>query len=171
MNCLDLEIAIMHKFNIRQNLIVPNVTDMSWLVAFETDMLVLTPSGYAHGFEIKISKSDLLADFKKKQHINIDKTLSNGKKGMDHYFGKFKYFSYVVPEFLKEDALNTIPKFCGLYVCIDYNTRHIIKEIRSPKKLYNYKWSYEQKYQLARLGAMRIYGLKCGIRNLLCSNP
>ena len=63
--CLDIEIAIMSAFNIRQNLIVPNISNQMCLVPFETDMLVLKPSGVAYGFEIKTSLSDLKADFKK----------------------------------------------------------------------------------------------------------
>ena len=69
-NCVDIEVAIMNEMNFRQNLIIPNVTNQMTIVPFETDVLVLTKSGYAYGFEIKISKADLRADFKKKTSHN-----------------------------------------------------------------------------------------------------
>ena len=60
---LEMEIAVMRWLGIRQNLVVPNV---SWgLLNYEADVVSLTPSGYATEVEIKVSKADLLADFKK----------------------------------------------------------------------------------------------------------
>lgn len=163
--CLDIEVAIMRKFDFRQNLIVPNISNQMQLVAFETDMLVLNKSGYAHGFEIKISRSDLKADFKKPQHVNFN-VMRNGKTGLQRYYGKFKYFSYAVPISLREYALELIPDFCGLYV---YNNnlspyRPTLTKAREAKKLFDYKWNAEERYELARLGTMRIYNLKQGLR-------
>lgn len=171
--CVDIELAIMKEFDFRQNLIVPNVSNMMGIVPFETDMLVLTKSNYAYGFEIKISKSDLKADFKKPQHENFDKPHPySGKKGLDRYYSKFKHFSYVVPEHLKDCALELIPEFCGLYVCkikefrgYTTFTKTILEVVRPPKKLFDYKWSEKQRYELARLGAMRIYALKGALSN------
>ena len=164
----------MRHFDFRQNLIVPNITNMVWTLAFETDMLVLTKSGYAHGFEIKVSKSDLNADFKKPQHCKFDE-IKNGKSGLERYYGKFKYFSYAVPEELKDYALTVIPDFCGLYSIqridgsILFNEQlpyHKVNHIREPKELFRYKWSDKERYEIARLGAMRIYGLKTKINQL-----
>ena len=159
--CLDIELAIMRKFDFRRNLIVPNVTNMVGIVPFETDMLVITHNGYAHGFEIKVSKSDLKADFKKPQHCKFDQ-VHNGKTGLQKYYGKFKYFSYAVPEELKEYALEVIPDFCGLWVFrkTEFQRLGIFYEARSPKKLFDKKWSDKEMYSVARLGAMRIYNLK-----------
>lgn len=159
--CLELEIQIMRRFGIRRNIIVPNVTNRNGLVPFETDILILSDSNYATGFEIKISKSDLKADFKKKQHCKID-LFHNGKTGMERYFGRFKYFYYAVPSFLEEDALNLIPDFCGLYSLEkrEFPNLPIFKKVREPKKLFDNKWTGNERLQLARLGAMRILGLK-----------
>lgn len=107
-SCVDIEVAIMTEFDFRQNLIVPNISNQMGLVAFETDMLVLTKSGYAHGFEIKVSKSDLKADFKKRHHVNFNLE-KNGKVGLERFYAKFKYFSYAVPEQLKDCALELVP--------------------------------------------------------------
>jgi len=164
--CIDIELAIMKKFDFRKNLIVPSITNMMSIVHFETDMLVITPSGYAYGFEIKVSKSDLKADFNKPHHSKFDQ-MRNGKTGLQRYYGKFKYFSYAVPEELKEYALEVIPEFCGLWVIrkSDVSGLFIFREARSPKKLFDRKWSSDEIYNVARLGAMRIYNLKQSIRS------
>ena len=148
---IDIEIAIMRHFDFRKNLIVTNITRK-----FEADVVVLTPSGYAHGFEIKVSLSDLKADFKKPHH---------DEKLRHIYYQHFKHFSYAVPVELKDKAISLIPDFCGLYV---FEKRENIydfsftscKEVRRPKKLYDYKWSEKDRLWMARLGAIRVYFLK-----------
>lgn len=85
--CIDIELAIFRLYDIRQHIIVPNVSDQMCLVPFETDMLVLTQSGYATGFEIKVSKSDLLADLKKKQYTKF-KDKENGSLLQELYYAK-----------------------------------------------------------------------------------
>jgi hypothetical protein len=159
--CLDIELAIMKEFNFRKNLIVPNITSMMAILPFETDMLVLTNSLYAYGFEIKVSKSDLKADFKKPQHSKISQ-MHNEKTGLERYFGKFKYFYYAVPEQLKEYALDVIPDFCGLYVLAKSEHYKVNKfyQAKEPKKLFDRKWTEKERYEIARLGTMRIYSLK-----------
>lgn len=112
--CIDIELAIMSKFDFRTNLIVPNISNQMMIVPFETDMLVLNKNSYAHGFEIKTSKSDLKADFKKSQHRLIN-DFKNGKTGMERFYGKFKHFSYAITKELTDSALEIIPSFCGLY--------------------------------------------------------
>jgi len=118
--CIDLELSIMREFDYRRNVIVPNVSSQMNIVAFETDILVITKNNMAYGFEIKVSKSDLRADFKKPHHTMINENM-RGKTGMEHFFGKFKYFYYVVPEQLKEEALLLIPEFCGLWCLKKHN--------------------------------------------------
>lgn len=164
--CIDIELAIMRNFDFRQNLIVPNVSNMMGIVAFETDMLVLTKSGFAYGFEIKVSKSDLKADFKKPQHAKFNE-MRNGKTGLERYYKKFKHFYYAIPEELKQSALELIPDFCGLFVYKKNEYPKISKFYleRKPKKLFDYKWSDKERLELARLGAMRIYTLKQSIKN------
>ena len=155
MKTLEIEIAIMREFDIRRNLIVPNITTMSGLVPFEVDMLVLSKRGYATGVEIKVSRGDLKADLKKRQWARLD-----FPKMKDHYFGRFKYFNYAVPAKLKEAALEQIPEWCGLYVADTVYERTRLHLVRQPERLYNKKWSDLEMYEVARLGAMRIYGLK-----------
>ena len=173
--CIDIEIAILKEFDYRRNLIVPNVSNMMGLVPFETDMLIINNNNYATGFEIKVSKSDLKADFKKPQHTKINE-FKNGKTGMERWWGKFKYFNYAVPIGLEETALELIPDFCGLWTLERKNYTDlrispnpvwydVFKNVRGPVRLFNHKWSDKHKYEVARLGTMRILALKEGIRN------
>lgn len=160
--CVDIEIAIFRKYDVRQHIIVPNVSDQMCLVPFETDMLVLSRSNYATGYEIKVSKSDLLADLKKKQYSRF-KDKENGSILQELYYAKkFKYFYYAVPQKLKEIALRVIPEFVGLYV-YDNNGIGVLIKVKDAKKLKTQSWSEKEKIELMRLGIMRIYSLKLGL--------
>ena len=169
MKTIDLEIGMMGKLDYVTNLIVPNVTELSCLLRFEADLLMLTKSGYATGIELKVSKADLRKDLKKK-HINRLGTFhrpeySGVSSWKEFYFGKFKHFYYAVPEELEEAALEQIPDFCGLYVAKEREGGgypSIIK-VRNADVLYKYKWNDAEKFDVARLGAMRILGLKASV--------
>lgn len=153
---IDIELAIMRKMKFIQNIIVPNISEMCGFLRFETDMVVLSKSGYATGFEIKVSKSDLKADFKKDQHV-LSNDLLKGEFWFRHYYGKFKYFYYAVPEFLLEETLRLVPDTFGVYYLDEYN-RFIMA--RASKELFRYKWTDSERVNLMRLGTMRIYSLK-----------
>lgn len=163
--CLDIELAIFRLYDIRQHVIVPNVSDQMGLVPFETDMLVLTQSGYATGFEIKVSKSDLLADLKKKQYARF-RDKENGHVMQELFYAKkFKHFYYAVPKSLEEVALNFIPEFIGLYVYenFEYPKYPTFIKAKEAKKLATESWSTKNQMELMRLGTMRIYSLKHAI--------
>ena len=160
---IDIELAIMDYFKFNRQLIVPN---LSYTFLFETDMVVISKSGYAHGFEIKVSKSDLKNDLSKPHIANLDKFVF-GKTGFERWFRKFKHFSYAVSSDLEEEALNQIPDFFGLYtLSVTESSYPLFKEIKKPKKLFNYKLNDKEIYNIQRLAAMRIYGLKSKIRDL-----
>lgn len=160
MTTTELEVKLMYYFNFSQKSIVTNVTDMSGLVKFETDMIVLSKAGYAHGLELKISKSDLKAEFKnKKQHGNPPfGHLYSKEELLERYYNMFKYFSFAFPENLTQEALKIVPKHFGLYA-VNKN-KFLVNQIRKPKLLFNYKWTDFQQYDLLRLGNMRVYNLK-----------
>lgn len=166
MKCIDVEIALMRYFDFRRNLIVPNVTDMSGLLSFETDMVVLSESGYATGVEIKVSKSDLKADLNK-DHISKYDVILRGKPGKQRYFEKLKYFYYAVPSALVEEAKQIVHPDFGILSVRDWRGKHVVEEVRHATFLNNKQWSEEERYKLARLGAMRIKGLKGKIRELM----
>ena len=169
-----MEIVLMRHFDIRRNLIVPCITDSSFLTHFEIDLLVLSKSGYATAIEIKVSKADLKSDLKKK-HIAGLSTINfmNDNSHRDHYFKNIKYFYYSVPEDLKDEAIEQIPDFAGLLISKKvkwYNNDIFVNkiiEVRSPKLLYSKKSTEKMRYDLARLGAMRILTLKQNINILI----
>ena len=155
-----MEIILMHYFGIRRNLIVPCVSNWSDLTLFEIDLLILSKSKYATAIEIKVSKSDLKNDLNKRHISQLDKCQWNGELGFNHYYKNLKHFYYAVPEELKEDALDQIPSWSGLLIAKKYGEHYHIVEIRKPKLLFNTKWTDEMRFQLARLGTMRILNLK-----------
>jgi hypothetical protein len=166
MKCIDIELALMRFLDYRRNLIVANINAIT---SFEVDLLSVSQRGYAHGFEIKISKSDLMRDFKKPQHSLVHYT---DDMRLKRFFKHFKHFSYAVPNHLLETTLDVVPMHFGVYVVSAYTptynnatTKYIVSCARKPKTLFNYKWNDREMYQLARLGAIRIHDLKTTLVN------
>ena len=148
MKALEIEIAMMQYLGIRQNLIVPNV---SWGIAnlHECDLLALSKSNYATEIEIKISKADILKD-KEKLH--------------GHRHNHIARLYFAVPVDLTDYALFHIPDRAGLY-SVSRNSNHAygykIELVRQCKRNTKaVKWSDNERFQLARIGALRILGLK-----------
>jgi hypothetical protein len=152
MKSIDIEIAAMEYFGVRQNLIVPNV---HWGMSLgnkdlhECDLLVLTKAGYATEIEIKVSKYDLLKD-KDKKH--------------KHNHNLIRRLFFAVPEKLKVIALDNIPENAGLLTVsesIDIKGTYNVELIKSPKtNKCAIKWVDKQRMKLAELGCMRLLGLK-----------
>ena len=159
MTTTEAEVAAMSFLDYTANIVVPNVTNMMGLVGFEADVLSVTPSGYASCIELKISKGDLKNDLQKK-HIKYLKgdgmfeRYGNVHRTLDWFYGKLKYFYYGVPKELIEETERQVPDFCGI---INLSTKRVY---RSPKKLFNYKWTEKERMELSRLGTMRISTLK-----------
>lgn len=167
---LDIEIAVIDYFRPRQNLIVPNVSwgmhNKEYRSLHECDVLVLSGDNYATEVEIKISKADLLKDREKKH---------------GHHHNLIRRLYFAVPSKLKDIALESIPDHAGLlvvsnavknqYVFKDSTYRKIeyvkVDEVRPCKiNTIAVKWTDTQRLQLARLGTMRILGLKRKIQEL-----
>lgn len=152
---LEMEIALANYLNPRVNLIVPNV---SWgFFNHECDILAVSKSGYATEYEIKISKADLLKD-KKKEH-----------KHEDH---RIKALYFAIPAYL-QDCIEHIPERAGIVIAEEYEKRFHVNGIPVRKNTLKfrlvrqatdspnpYKFTDADKFQIARLGAMRIWGLK-----------
>lgn len=162
--CLEMEISLMEKFNIRVNLIVPNV---SWGMGLhECDLLILRKSGIATEIEIKVSKADIKKD-KTKKH--------------DHTHKLIKNLYFAVPEHLKDFALEHIPEKAGLITVSKYegriycthtkktkaDDRYVVETVRPciPNKN-SIKWTDDQKSKLQRLAAMRVLTLKKNVFKL-----
>jgi hypothetical protein len=143
----EIEIAIARWFGIRKYVIVPNV---SWgFLPYEADMLILTKSKYVWEVEIKVSRSDLLRD---------------GNKRHQHNTPKVRKLWFAIPEKL-EGCIEQIPERAGVLV-VD-RTGRVTTSSRSPTaNPIARKLSDEECFQLARLGALRVWPLKEKIAKL-----
>jgi len=147
---IDIEVAIAKYYGVRKNIIVPNI---SWGFAWmhECDMFIVSKAGIVTEVEIKISKSDLLADF---------------KKGHDHKdrAGRITYFYYAMPETLYEKCKDLIPPDAGILTCDrgDWDgASPYIREKKKPERRKNTrKLTEEEQLKIAWLGTMRIWSLK-----------
>lgn len=140
---LEMEIKIAEYFGSRQNLIIPNV---SWgFNIHECDLLIMTPAGYLYEVEIKIS----LADLKKDRF-----------KNHKHYSDKIKMLYFAIPEKLYQN-INYIPERSGILVLKENG---IIECRRNPEIKKNaISLNIYKKFELARLGSLRIWTLKRGL--------
>jgi len=152
MRCIDVECAVAKLFNIRTHLIVPNI---SWgLLNHEADLLIVNKAGFAIEVEIKVSKSDFLADFKKRKHKRNSMLI--------------KGFYYAIPDYLQEKCEALVPENAGLIVVkqLPYGKHARIIKKCPPKPVNNFrKLTDREIYQVARLGTMRIFPLKHAILN------
>lgn len=157
----EIEVALAEypRFNYLDNVIAYNVKGWSRFLALnhECDMLVMSKSGYLTEIEIKRSWKDFLADFKKR-HIHIDKCQ-----------GLLYRFYYCVPDVLYLKCKEYIDEHNITYAGIitysedlEINIRDGAKESIGGRKLF-----IEEKYELARLAALRITSIK---RKLCRSN-
>jgi hypothetical protein len=149
---IEMEVAIAKYFGVRIHIIVPNI---SWGLQemHECDLFFIERNGYAFEVEIKRSKSDLIADFKK-GHNHRDK---------QH---RLQELYYAIPENLYESCKDIIPQNAGILVCdkwIDDDGREIVSVYsrRPAKKRINArKLTIQEQLKVAKLGTMRIWSLK-----------
>ena len=147
-----MEVAIAKMFGIRQHIIVPN---LSWGLTgmHECDLFLIKKSGVAVEIEIKRSKSDFLADFKK-GHDHVDR------------YHRITEFYYAFPLDLYEKCKEQIPEHAGVITCerwIDYkkDDRVSARIAKQPKRIKGArKLTEEEQLKVARLGTMRIWTLK-----------
>jgi hypothetical protein len=139
----QMEVSLAGYFNFRRNFIVPNI---SWgLGLHECDLLVVTKSGYATEVEIKISVSDMKADFAKRHH---------------HYSSKIKNLYFAVPKALAEKILPMLPGRAGL-LTVDPERNYRVDCVKPavPQKGVSPLSSYDI-LKFKELGCMRIWNLK-----------
>jgi len=146
---IEMEEAISRHYGIRTHIIVPNV---SWGLPgmHECDMFIIRKSGYAVEVEIKRTKADLLADFKKKHN---------------HEDIRLREFYYALPAKLLETCWDLIPEHAGIFSCSKsewagrktvYASMKRKAKIRKDAR----KLTTEEQFKVAKLGTMRIWGLK-----------
>jgi len=126
------------RFTCGDSILVPNV-----VYPWECDFVGVTKAGYAHEFEIKISRSDFKADFKKDKHAFI-----TGEREYTWKISRPAYLWFVVP--FEMVTLDEVPEYAGL-IYVSANGK-FLKEMRRPKKIHNEKVS--DKYRMKLLQSM-----------------
>lgn len=149
---IEMELAIAKYFGIRKHIIVPNI---SWGFGMhECDLFLIKKTGVAVEVEIKISKSDFLADFKKRHNHDDSKN-------------RITEFYYAFPLELYDKCKDLVPENAGILVCekhySSYRNEDVITVIikRKPKRINGArKLTIAEQLKIARLGCMRIWTLK-----------
>ncbi|MDA3900034.1 MAG: MmcB family DNA repair protein [Spirochaetes bacterium] len=142
MKTSEIEMAMVRHLDARKNLIVPNVY---WgMFDHELDLCVVSKAGYITEIEIKVSLSDLKKD-RAKKHLHYDKK------------DRIKYLYFAIPAKLAKH-IEHIPKNAGVYVV---TTKGRVVKIASSKPWPKARaLTIEERYIVARLGALRIWNLK-----------
>ncbi len=146
MKTSEIEYIVARKFGWRTHLIVPNV---SWGAGIhECDLLILTKSGHAYEVEIKVSKADLIKD----------KLKSHG-----HHSNKIRKLYFAIPDKLKP-YIDHIPVRAGIACVSAGGFCEILREAEINTT--SQKWTESERFNVARLGTMRIWTLKNTINKL-----
>jgi len=142
----EMEVAIAKYFGIRTHIVVPNV---SWgFFNHECDLFLIRKSGFGFEVEIKRSKSDMQADFKKK-HGHKDR----GNRIVQLY--------YAFPIELLPKVEDLVPKDCGIITVERHNDRGYARMHREAKRKKDAKrLTTTEQLKIARLGTLRIWTLK-----------
>ncbi len=139
----EMEYLVARFLNWRVNMIVPNVT---WgMDVHECDLLVATRAGYLWEVEIKVTKADLKKDALKRHQHRSD---------------KIKHLFFAIPSYL-EDCVELIPERAGVILVSPRSDGGYVRKLREPHTNPAARpISESARYTLARLGAMRIWGLQ-----------
>lgn len=150
----EIELAITDIYDIRQNLIVPNVS-WGFGIRHEADLLIVRKSGYCIEIEIKVTIADLRADFKKK-HLHLDRR------------NRIKELYYALPADLIDKATPIIEKGnpCAGIISCRYDSRigwqpYRATYIKHAVAIPNHeRLTKEDRYTLARLGTIKLWKTK-----------
>ncbi len=140
----EIELVVAEWLGVRQRLIVPNV---SWgMHLHECDLLALSRSGWATEIEIKVSKADLKRD---------------GHKHHQHRSHRIQYLYFAMPRAMR-DCVEHVPIHAGIILVHSnewglYRCEIARRPIANPSAC---KFTADERLELARLGAIRIWSLK-----------
>ena len=142
----EMEVAIAKYFGVRKHITVPNV---SWgFFNHECDLFLIRSSGFGFEVEIKRSKSDMVADFKKK-HGHKDRK------------NRIVQLYYAFPLELLSKVKDLVPKDCGILTVEYYGDRGYASMHREAKRRKGAKrLTTAEQLKITRLACMRIWTLK-----------
>lgn len=146
-----MEVAIAKYFGIRTHIVVPNV---SWgFFNHECDLFLIRKSGYGFEVEIKRSKADMMADFKKKHNHGDRKN-------------RIVQLYYAFPKELLPKVEDLVPEECGI-ITVEYHSydgkeyKGYARMHRDAKRRKGAKQlTKDEQLKIARLGTLRIWTLK-----------
>lgn len=142
----DIELAIVNHYGRRQHIIVPNCyINFGTIADHECDLLIIKQSGYADEIEIKMSKADLIADFKKKHGHNDE---------------RLKHLYYAMPIEIYEECKDLIPDHAGVLTIKKYGERCFVSTAKQATKKKCRKLTDGEQLKIARLGVMRFWNIK-----------
>lgn len=146
-----------HHFGYRKRLCVPNTTEF---VPWEADLLAMTPAGYLDEVEVKLSQHDFMRDFTSKpgKHKVLSCAVGTvrNEKSRERAIARFWF---AVPEEMRDFALQNLPQYAGLLVIRVHKGRYwrVDVAVEAPRRVWLRPLSTEERYNLARLGAMRLW--------------
>ncbi len=153
----DLQVAFYKDQSHKYEFVVPNVF---LRFDYELDLLCLRQSGYIDEIEIKVSKSDFLADFKKLSRVMDKQGITRSAKkhqALSEGLLPANRFSFLMPEELADQC--KIPDYAGLYVL---TKRGRIKLVKKAPLLHKRKISDKLKYKTARKMVFRYWQVLLG---------
>jgi hypothetical protein len=145
--CDEIESAVARYFDPRRNLIVPNVW---WGLELnhECDLFVLNKAGFAYEVEIKVTRADIKADLKKRDH---------------HESKKIRRLYFAIPAKLK-GSIDLIPEHAGVLIV---GVSGAVAKIREAKLNPDARpLTEKEKFKLGHLGTMRIWKLRTALYDL-----
>lgn len=142
---------------------VPNIS-FSWL-SWEADLISVTKAGYMHEYEIKCSKADFIADFKKRKHRHFTGELAT--KNPRYNYGRVpNYFTYVAP--INAIPL-CIPDYAGLIEVSESKWQAgVINfcDIRKPKRIHSNKVPEAGKTKMIRTLIFKYWNVANNLRKM-----
>jgi hypothetical protein len=137
----EIEIAVANYFAPLQHVVVPNV---SWgMFAYELDLIVLNDrSKYVTEVEIKVSRGDLKRDELKK-HLHDSRMI--------------RWLYFAMPQKLA-GSIDLVPERAGILLVSPEGRVKVLRRPQQNKEAP--RWNDADSFKLARLGCIRIWGLK-----------
>lgn len=141
MNANQIQNALYHEYCKSSKLIVPNVYVYH---KYESDLLRVTKAMYTIEYEIKLTKSDFCADFRKSHNTIVgikNRRMVYDKQTKHDYYLSGKgpnEFYYVFPQGLID--LQNVPDWCGVIEVKEYDyfgqTRLSLHKVQHPHRLH-----------------------------------